>query len=132
MRLRPSVELRSSHLRSSSVGAHPYTFFARSCVGRHGTDVAFGRGRPKLVTSPARRRLIVGQARTNGQFHEARTLGSRRRHSEASVYTPALDLIAWPSDLIAWPSPAAMPVTERGWWTVTASRSADRVQKGTD
>ena len=37
-----------------------------------------------------------------GQFHEARTLGSRRRHSEASVYTPALDLIAWPS-------PAAMP-----------------------
>jgi hypothetical protein len=37
------------------------------------------RGRPKLVTSPARRQLKLGRARTNGQFREARTLGSRRR-----------------------------------------------------
>ena len=42
VRLRPRVELRSSHLRSSGGGAHPSTSFAGSCVRRHGTDVAFG------------------------------------------------------------------------------------------
>ena len=36
-----------------------------------GTLQGASRGRPKLVTSPARRQLKVGQARTNGQFRSS-------------------------------------------------------------
>src|SRR6476620_10701193 len=46
---------------------------------------------------PARRRLKLVQARTKGQFREARNFGSRRRHSEAFVYTAVIALSLLPA-----------------------------------